>query len=45
MSADGEAIIHHDEALSRLTEGEGLLRDLPAAALKRIAYKAAVERS
>jgi glycerophosphoryl diester phosphodiesterase len=44
VSADGEAIVHHDEALGRLTEGEGLLRDLPAAALKRIAYKAAPDR-
>ena len=44
VSADGEAIVHHDEALGRLTEGEGLLRDLPAAALKLIAYKAAAER-
>jgi glycerophosphoryl diester phosphodiesterase len=44
VSADGEAIVHHDGSLGRLTEGEGLLRDLPAAALKLIAYKAAAER-
>jgi glycerophosphoryl diester phosphodiesterase len=35
--------VHHDEALGRLTEGEGLLRDLTAAALRRIAYKATAE--
>jgi glycerophosphoryl diester phosphodiesterase len=44
VSADGEAIVHHDDALGRLTEGEGLLRDLSAAALTRIAYKATAER-
>jgi glycerophosphoryl diester phosphodiesterase len=44
VSADGEAIVHHDDALGRLTEGEGLLRDLPSAALRRIAYKATAER-
>src|SRR5579864_958074 len=44
VSADGEAIVHHDDALGRLTEGEGLLRHRPAAALRRIAYKATAER-
>jgi glycerophosphoryl diester phosphodiesterase len=44
VSADGEAFVHHDDALGRLTDGEGLLRDLPAAALKRSAYKATAER-
>jgi glycerophosphoryl diester phosphodiesterase len=44
VSADGEAIVHHGDALGRLTEGEGLLRNLSAAALTRIAYKATAER-
>jgi glycerophosphoryl diester phosphodiesterase len=44
VSADGEAIVHHDEALGRLTEGAGLLRELPAAALRGTAYRATAER-
>jgi glycerophosphoryl diester phosphodiesterase len=43
ISADGEAIVHHDDTLGRLTEGAGLLRDLSAADLRRIAYKATAE--
>ena len=43
VSADGEAIVYHDDALGRLTEGAGLLRDLPAAALTGITYKATAE--
>ena len=34
ISADGEAMVHHDDALGRLTDGDGALRDLTAAALK-----------
>jgi glycerophosphoryl diester phosphodiesterase len=33
LSADGEAMVHHDAALGRLTEGEGRLADLTAADL------------
>ena len=44
VSADGEAMVHHDEALGRLTDGSGALRDLTAAALSRIAFKATGER-
>src|SRR5271155_2596792 len=36
VSADGEAIVHHDAVLGRLTDGEGRLDGLSAAALKRV---------
>jgi glycerophosphoryl diester phosphodiesterase len=44
VSADGEAMVHHDDALGRLAEGTGALRDLPAAALKRVAFKTTADR-
>jgi glycerophosphoryl diester phosphodiesterase len=44
LSADGEAMVHHDDALGRLTEGTGRLRDLNAAELKRIAFKQTADR-
>ena len=28
ISADGEAMVHHDDALGRLTEGSGRLAEL-----------------
>ena len=31
ISADGEAMVHHDEALGRLTEGSGKLAAMSAA--------------
>jgi glycerophosphoryl diester phosphodiesterase len=40
ISADGEAMVHHDDALGRLTEGSGDLASLTAAALKAVPYKA-----
>jgi glycerophosphoryl diester phosphodiesterase len=40
ITADGEAMVHHDEALGRLTEGDVRLDTMTAADLKRIAYKA-----
>ena len=43
-SADGEAMVHHDDTLGRLTEGEGALRNMPAAALKRVAFRATSDR-
>lgn len=43
-SADGEAMVHHDEALGRLTEGAGALRDLAAAALRRLPFHATADR-
>src|ERR1700743_2740163 len=39
LSADGEAMVHHDDALGRLTDGAGALRSLTAAELKQVAFK------
>jgi glycerophosphoryl diester phosphodiesterase len=44
VSADGEALVHHDDALGRLTDGSGALRDLTAAALKAVPFKGTAER-
>ena len=43
-SADGEAMVHHDQTLDRLTEASGSVRDFTAAALKRIAFKSTADR-
>jgi len=40
LSADGEAMVFHDDTLERLTEGSGRVDALPAAALKRVAFRA-----
>jgi len=44
ISADGEAMVHHDDVLGRLTEGEGRLDRLSAAALKRVPFRDGAER-
>ena len=44
ISADGEAMVHHDGALGRLADGDGALRDLTAARLKQVPFKATAER-
>jgi glycerophosphoryl diester phosphodiesterase len=44
ITADGEAMVHHDESLGRLTEGSGRLASLNAAALKQVAFKATRDR-
>ena len=44
ISADGEAMVYHDDALGRLTEGSGRLDATPAAELKRVAFKATGDR-
>src|SRR5262249_52764222 len=44
LSGDGEAMVHHDEALGRLTEGNGKLIDKTAAELKAVAFKDTGER-
>jgi glycerophosphoryl diester phosphodiesterase len=43
LTADGEAMVHHDDALGRLTEGSGRLLDLTANALKEIRFKDTTE--
>jgi glycerophosphoryl diester phosphodiesterase len=44
LSADGEAMVHHDDALGRLTEGAGKLIDMTAAELKAVSFKNTPER-
>ena len=44
ISADGEAMVHHDDALGRLTEGSGRLADLSAAAIKAVRFKRGDDR-
>jgi glycerophosphoryl diester phosphodiesterase len=44
ISADGEAMVHHDDALGRLTDGDGRLDAMTAADLKRISYRATADR-
>jgi glycerophosphoryl diester phosphodiesterase len=44
LSADGEAMVHHDDALGRLTEGSEALRSLTSAELKAVAFKDTSER-
>jgi glycerophosphoryl diester phosphodiesterase len=43
-TADGEAMVHHDDELGRLTQGSGALRNQTAAALKQVAFKDTAER-
>ncbi len=43
VSADGEAMVHHDDILGRLTEGRGRLDAFTAAALKRVAFRGSDE--
>jgi glycerophosphoryl diester phosphodiesterase len=44
VSADGEAMVHHDDALGRLTEGDGKLADMSAAALQSVRFNATGDR-
>lgn len=44
LSADGEAMVHHDDALGRLTEGSGPLRSLTSAELKAVRFKDTLEK-
>ena len=44
LTVDGEAMVHHDDALGRLTEGSGALLGLSAAALKEVRFKDTAER-
>ncbi len=39
ISADGEAMVHHDDVLGRLTEGMGRLDQMSAAELKRVPFR------
>lgn len=44
LTADGEAMVHHDDELGRLTEGSGALRTQTVAELKRVVFKNTSER-
>ena len=44
LTADGEAMVHHDDGLGRLTDGSGALLDLSADALKAVLFKDTSER-
>jgi glycerophosphoryl diester phosphodiesterase len=44
LTADGEAMVHHDDALGRLTEGSGPLLGMTATALKEVRFKDTPER-
>jgi glycerophosphoryl diester phosphodiesterase len=44
ISADGEAMVHHDDVLGRLVEGNEKLAALPAAELKARRFKAGNDR-
>ena len=44
LSADGEAMVHHDDMLGRLNEGSALLDAMPAAELRRVRYRGSGDR-
>ena len=44
ISADGEAMVYHDDALGRLTEGSGRLADMNAAEIKKIRFQRSADR-
>jgi glycerophosphoryl diester phosphodiesterase len=44
LTADGEAMVHHDDTLGRLTEGSGALLDMTAAELKAVRFRDTPER-
>src|SRR5436190_4976004 len=44
VTADGEAMVHHDEALGRLTEGSAQLAELSTNELRRVAYRGCADR-
>jgi glycerophosphoryl diester phosphodiesterase len=44
ITADGEAMVHHDDALGRLTDGAGALKTKTSAELKQVAFKNTTDR-
>ena len=44
LTADGEAMVHHDDELGRLTEGAGALLGLTSTALRAVRFKDTAER-
>ena len=44
VSRDGEAMVHHDDALGRLTEGDALVAEMTAAELRKVRFKSCSDR-
>jgi len=44
VSRDGEAMVHHDDVLGRLTDGSGRLADRTVAELKSVPFRATPDR-
>jgi glycerophosphoryl diester phosphodiesterase len=44
ISADGEAMVHHDDSLGRLTDGSGRLAAMNAADLRQVQFKRSSDR-
>ncbi len=44
ISADGEAMVYHDDRLGRLTDGAGAVREWSAAALRQVPFRATGDR-
>ena len=44
LTADGEAMVHHDDALGRLTEGSGALLAMTSGQLRAVKFKDTPER-
>jgi glycerophosphoryl diester phosphodiesterase len=44
LTADGEAMVHHDDALGRLTEGNSALLGMTSGQLKAVKFKDTTER-
>jgi glycerophosphoryl diester phosphodiesterase len=44
VSADGEAMVHHDDALGRLTEGSARLADMSAADIAQARFRQSADR-
>ena len=44
ITADSDAIVHHDAVLGRLTEGVGALARMTVGELKRVAFRATADR-
>jgi len=44
LTADGDAMVHHDDALGRLTEGSGALLGLTSTSLKEVRFTDTSER-